>query len=383
MSLERLIAPLTAEAFTRDYWEKASLVSKGAADRFSGLFSTRDLGRVLHYYKPKPPEGMMLVKGSSHYPKRWTHADGAPHVKHVREAMTEGYSVIINGINRMWEPIDRFCHELQADLHHPVDVNLYVTPPGTQAFDYHWDVMDVFVVQVEGRKRWQVYEAAIDRPFSDEHKAVSPDKLPPMVFERDLEAGEVLYIPRGHVHAARTEETTSVHLSIGVHPKTWIDLMAAAVNAARSDPRFRGALPPGYFTSGDPEAQFADMAAALPGLMDAESAIGHLAQSVFVDRPPPPGDDYLDAEPELGPDTRIERRPGVICRMLDGTGFAGVLYSGGKIIGPAKIGPALQRALDAPSVTLAQMEDPLSDREVAVLVRRLIRDGLLRVALDD
>lgn len=379
MSLDKMIAPMTARDFADTYWERKSFFSPGDPGRFADLFSIKDIGRLLHYLKPSPPEGMLLVKGSQHYGRRWTNADGTPRPTLVRAALQEGYSLVVNGLDKLWEPVERFTHALQAELHHPVDVNLYVTPPGTQAFSDHWDIMDVFILQVEGSKAWQVREAAVDRPLPDEHAPVAADKLPPLVFDGELHAGGMLYIPRGHVHSARTMDTVSIHLSVGIHPKTWIDLFSAAINAVRSDSRFRGALPPGYFDSAGLRDRFEELAASLPALLDAELALGHLAQSWFVDHSPPPGDDFLAGEPELTADTVVRVRDGVICQVFQGAGYAGIRYSGGRIAGPAKIGPALDALRRRRRSTIRELDEKLSAREAVVLVRRLIRDGLLEV----
>lgn len=34
----------------------------------------------------------------------------------------------------------------------------YLTPPGSQGFAPHWDDIEAFVMQLEGKKRWRVYE---------------------------------------------------------------------------------------------------------------------------------------------------------------------------------------------------------------------------------
>lgn len=376
-----MIAPLSQAEFIDQHWERKSLMLSGEHDRarFTDLFEMKDIGRLLHYLKPSPPEGMLLVKGSEHYASRWTNSDGTPQPKYVRMAIQEGYSMIINGIDKLWEPVERFTHALQADLHHPVDVNLYVTPPSSQAFSYHWDIMDVFILQVEGTKAWQVYEAAFDRPFPDEHAQISDDQLPPKVFDLELQPGDMLYIPRGHVHAARTTDSTSMHLSVGIHPKTWIDLFCAAVQAARSDDRFRGALTPGYFNAESLHQKFSELAEALPDLLSSDRALDHLAQDWFVSHQPPPNDDFMDGNPNLQATTTVSIRDGVICRLIDGPGYAGIQYTGGRIVGPAKIGSALKNIVQKRSFVLSALDNTLTEREVMVLVNRLIRDGLLQI----
>ena len=41
----------------------------------------------------------------------------------------------------------------------------YLTPAGSQGFAPHWDEIDAFILQLEGRKRWKVYE-----PLDEESK---------------------------------------------------------------------------------------------------------------------------------------------------------------------------------------------------------------------
>lgn len=380
MSLQRMISPLSSSRFAENYWEKKPVILEGDGARFAGMFGMTDIARLLQYLKPSPPEGMLLVKGSQHYARRWTNADGTPHPERVRDALQEGFSIIVNGLDKMWEPVGLFAHALQADLHHPVDVNLYVTPPDSQAFSYHWDIMDVFILQVEGSKSWKVHEAAADRPLPDEHADVDPKNLPPVIYDQTLTPGDMLYIPRGFVHAAHGTDSTSLHLSVGVHPKTWADLFSAAVLAARSNDQFRGALPPGYFSSSGIDSKFKELAATLTDLLDGEAALGRLAQDWFVNDPPPPGDAFLKDMPDLTPDTVLRIRNGVISRMIAGPGYAGVQYSGGRIIGPGKIQPALKAILDRKVFPLGSLEDALSAREAKVLAGRLVKDGLLEVA---
>src|SRR5439155_21535439 len=82
-----------------------------------------------------------------------------------------------------------------------------------------------------------------------------PDAFTPDFPAREIElrAGDLLYLPRGHGHEARTGETMSIHVTLGLYAVTWADLLCLAVyQAAQSDVRFRRALPPGF--ASDPGA---------------------------------------------------------------------------------------------------------------------------------
>ena len=62
----------------------------------------------------------------------------------------------------------RFCRDLADELGHATQCNAYVTPPGSQGFAPHHDTHDVFVLQVDGHKRWNIYEPLIRLPLKSQ-----------------------------------------------------------------------------------------------------------------------------------------------------------------------------------------------------------------------
>jgi hypothetical protein len=131
---------------------------------------------------------------------------------------------VLQALHRTWPPLIEFTQQLAAELGHPVQVNAYVTPPQSRGFDDHYDVHDVFVVQVSGQKRWRIHEPVHqaplrDQPWTDRREAVAEAAAQPPVIDEVLEPGDCLYLPRGHLHAATALGGVSTHLTFGVH--TW------------------------------------------------------------------------------------------------------------------------------------------------------------------
>ena len=118
---------------------------------------------------------------------------------------------------------------------------------------------------------------------------------------------------------------------------------------------------------------------ALPQYLSLDDCMGRLAEKLIVQSPPPPGDDLLAKEAELDIDTVLARRRGMICRALEGPGYAAIQYSGGKLLGPEKIAPALRYVAQHRSFSVRSIAGDLTEREKLVLARRLVRDGLLEV----
>ena len=168
----------------------------------------------------------------------------------VLAEFSAGATIVLQGLHRLWPPLIDFVRSMVDDLGHPVQANAYVTPPGSRGFDPHYDVHDVFVLQVSGEKQWTVHEPVHQhplpsQPWTQHRDAVAARVREDPVIDTVLSAGDALYLPRGWVHSARSQETTSIHLTIGVSATTHLDVVRAVVDTLASDVEFRRPLPLG------------------------------------------------------------------------------------------------------------------------------------------
>jgi len=163
----------------------------------------------------------------------------------------DGSTLVLQALHRMWPPILEFCQQLAAELGHPVQANAYITPPQNQGFSAHYDVHDVFVVQIDGEKQWQIHRPVLesplrDQPWNDRKAAVEQAARAPAVIEALLRPGDCLYLPRGYLHAATALGGVSTHLTLGVHVWTRYalaeQLMDQALQNLAIDPAVRGSL---------------------------------------------------------------------------------------------------------------------------------------------
>ena len=149
-----------------------------------------------------------------------------------RKALAEfgqGATVVFQGLHRYWPPLTRLVAELELELGHPCQANAYLTPPGSQGFAVHSDSHDVFVFQTEGSKRWEVH---------------TPDGVEDIL----LEPGLAMYLPTGTPHAARAQDTVSLHVTLGITQLTWRGLVERSVRAVLADVPNEH-LPAGYLDS--------------------------------------------------------------------------------------------------------------------------------------
>lgn len=280
----------------------------------------------------------------------------------------DGATVVFQGLHRYWPPLTRLIAELELDLGHPCQANAYLTPVGAQGFEVHQDTHDVFVLQTAGAKQWEVHgQDGLEEPVLEE----------PV-----LEAGHVMYMPTGTPHAARTQDTISLHITIGINQLTWRGLVTRAISELASQVPDEH-LPAGYLD--DPQAlahqlgrHLHDVADELRGVDPAvvvEDAVRH-----FLTRRPSRlagGLTDLVGIGGLTDSTRLRRRPGHPCVLLDRGDQVEVLLGDRSLTVPARVRPALDEVRSRHDLSPADL--PLDEQSRLVLCRRLVREGLLEV----
>jgi hypothetical protein len=190
----------------------------------------------------------------------------------VLELFLDGHTVVLQGLHRLWPPLIDFAGALTTDLGHPVQVNAYVTPASSQGFSAHYDVHDVFVLQVAGEKRWRIHAPVLDdptrdQPWTDHRAAVAARAEEPSVIDAVLRPGDALYLPRGYLHAAEALGGVTCHLTIGVHPVTRQHLLDALLAIAAEEPALRSSLPMGVHL-GEPAAVEDELRATVAALTE-------------------------------------------------------------------------------------------------------------------
>jgi len=173
----------------------------------------------------------------------------------VIDGYRAGATVVLQGLHLTDPGLARFANNLALELDQPVQLNAYLSPASARGLDVHFDYHDVFVVQLDGAKRWRVW-APTDRtrdPIGGRHAIPRPtlDEVGEPVLDLVLEPGDVLYLPRGHPHVAETTDRESAHLTVGVLAVTWHRVVRRAIDDAVDAGRLRTSIP---LSSLDPSA---------------------------------------------------------------------------------------------------------------------------------
>ncbi|HEX8099040.1 MAG TPA: cupin domain-containing protein, partial [Actinomycetota bacterium] len=280
--------------------------------------------------------------------------------------------VVLQGVHRFWFPLARFCRELEFSLGHPTQVNAYVTPPGSQGFGVHEDSHDVFVLQGFGSKHWEVFEPAASAHRSDA-PAISVELLP----------GDSLYIPKGAPHSARTQDSVSGHLTVGVLTYTWTDVLQELFRLAEEEDTFTERLPPGYH--GDEAAFSSAVSEKLEEFgrwvekVEPNDLAGAMVRKFLTSRPSMMTGSLegLVAADRITDQTVLRRRPHSICHLRVAGDRLSAFLGDRELEMPASLLPAMNLVVDQERFQVSDLSPWLDEASRLVLSRRLIREGLL------
>ena len=313
----------------------------------------------------------------------------------VLRLFADGSTVVLQGLHRLWPPLIEFADQLAADLGHPTQVNAYVTPPSSRGFSPHYDVHDVFVLQVAGEKHWRIHEPVLTdplrtQPWNDRAAAVAAAAEREPVIDAVLRPGDALYLPRGYLHSATALGEISAHLTIGVHSVTRWAAAESALDLVRvlatEDPELRRSLPLGVDLA-DPAAVADDVATvvtALKGWLDrvdpAEVADRLRARTWSQVRPEPVAPlAQATAAAALSPDTVLRLRHRLRCQLREAADGRVTLVAGRRSLElPTDTRPAVAGLLAAGELKVADLPG-LDAADQLTLARRLVTESIATV----
>ena len=343
-----------------------------------GLLSLDDVDHLLTETAIRTPAVRLARDGEVLAESRYTRSGaslagrpltGLVDTRRLLREFDDGATVVLQGLHRYWPPLRDLVAELELELGHTCQANAYLTPPGSQGFAVHSDTHDVFVFQTHGHKQWEVHTGG-------------------RAEEVLLEPGVAMYLPTGTPHAARAQDTVSLHVTLGIDQLTWRQVAErSVVDLLDEVPDTH--VPAGWLDRPDRLAtglrDHLDRVADGVRRLDAEQIARQRAELFLTTRGTRMAGGLRDviAVRDLSDSTRLVRRPGHPCVLVDTdtethTGLR-VLLGDRHLDVPARLRPALEVVRDRSALTPGDLAGHLDPESRLVLCRRLVREGLLRV----
>lgn len=387
--MDRLLEPLSFAKFY-DGWheQKPLLIKRRSPSYYAPLITMEDvdehLGRA-HLSTPAlrlARNGEEIDAASYTYPSssRNSHWSDATVDKELLFAnFYDGYTMILMEYEQHSAAMLRLRHDLERAFHASVMTHVYLTPRNAQGFSPHWDPNNVFVLQFTGTKEWMIYDSPVTLPtnrqllYPGEWTRVEP------TLTATLEPGDLLYIPRGFVHEARSGDAVSGHVTLELRALTYADLLRSIAENADADPWLRRPLPIDYRSVAS-SGEFLRHVHEFFDRADLPAYIERMHEDFADDRMPDATQrlaDYVKL-PLIGAASRLQVRS-VVCQELSNGGRKTVLRFDRKTLEfPASAARSIRFMMNAREFAMGAL--PGSFRANLALCRTLVREGFLTIA---
>ena len=378
------LGSVAVDQFLADYWQRRPLLIRQAIPGYQSPIDANELS------------GLALENSVESRLVFERHPDGPWHVDHgpfseqrLQSLPVAGWTLLIQAVDH-WVPAIELLRRRFEFL--PAwridDVMASVAPPGSSVGP-HFDYYDGFLLQAQGRRRWQLGQRcdANTPTLADTPLSILEDFKPRQ--EWVLEPGDMLYIPPGLAHWGVAVDDC-ITLSIGFRAPAESECLMALVERAIDtlpaqrryvDPALSASVRPGQI----PEAAIDALRQMVTRLADDRELLSDCFGALMTEPKYPDPEDVKGAEPEgwrkwLAAGGSLRRHPGA--RFAFQTGPAGArLYVNGNVL---SCGEALAALLCAhPELDLPMLSDWLADQQACRIMDTLWIGGALEARQDD
>jgi ribosomal protein L16 Arg81 hydroxylase len=379
LDLGFVVNPIPSNEFLSQYLSQKYAYIRGTPGRFANLLPWTAVNSILRHQYLRT--SVRLVKDGQMLP---TDPYFRPNLDApaVTALLRDGATMIISRIDDLYEPIGLLCERLGREIWAEVHANMYAGFRTNHGFDLHRDDHDVLVLQIAGKKHWQVFGETDKAPLSKD----GPKPKSPPLWDGYLSDGDALYLPRGWWHVATPCNEPTLHLTVGLYNLTGHDFLRWICEPLKSNECFRIDVPrfQNYASQARYLSQIREMilnACSDPSLLDrflremdsrlvqrAAFAVPHSVDVNFV-----PSDEHII---ELATSRRLS------IAHLD-NGQVQIDFDRQKLTFDAPTEPLLRFLNDCKAISVADFCTHFSDRydrdEVRLLVGELARHGVVSI----
>lgn len=387
-----LISPCSVDDFFQTYWEAQTLhLSRNDSSFYQAVLSPEDIDFLLQNKALLADYNNFRLVDQGHQLslEDWCdrhHKSQQYFINNDKlyELLHQGLTLTINGAHKKLPKLRQFCSALECELKFKLRTNLYITPPQARGLAPHYDEHDVFILQITGTKEWQLYHAPIALPSHLRDQNIGRHELDEPSLTVTLQPGDLLYIPRGIVHQATSQDTTSIHASLGLYPTFAYELLEELVTLAQADPAFRQAIPHG-FSSPDQQQAFCEQFQVLSQSLISKTKTEELVEKKYevfrCDRKSEDEGRFRDLLrlPQLTLESIVARRPTILFKVETDATQVYVQFYQKKLTFPRFLEPSLNDLIQHPSLAVKEIGGLINDAGRLSLAKTLIQAGFLTI----
>lgn len=385
-----VISPLSFEEFEKEYFEKKFIhIKRSQTGYFSPALTYSAIEDYLYNETLRFPS-TRLTNAKEDVPSEKYVVGEKVVTSNLLKHFVEGSTIVLSGLHEHVAGLGELVSNLAKQFYQRFQTNVYITPKGSQGFKVHYDTHDVFVLQIHGKKTWKIYK---DNPVSLPNKLMefAPGKYQVGEVEQTIvaEAGDLIYIPRGIMHQAETNDDMSIHVTLGMLGYTWTDLLIESVlEFSKTNDSLRRFLPREMLRNGVKENHqeyFTELFSTMASFISLQESVNRFkreisaSQRINIKNLLSQG----DAVSEINQDSVFVVRQNVLF-LIKRKGENVVLeWQGKEVEFPIFMDPAIHFiAKKKEPFTLAQIPDCVDENGLKVFVTRLIKEGLLSIQIN-
>ena len=136
--------------------------------------------------------------------------------KHIiQEYLSHGAALLLEGVECLEPGINAMCAAIDAP-HERVLSNavVFFSQRGGEAYRGHFDTDDALAVQLDGQKKWHIYDRVLPRLV--DQGDLTPQQLGPVRAEIIMNPGDVLFVKSGTPHRVETIGAYSLHMTFDI-----------------------------------------------------------------------------------------------------------------------------------------------------------------------
>ncbi|NQW08893.1 MAG: hypothetical protein HQ481_03285 [Alphaproteobacteria bacterium] len=256
---DHLMRSIDRQTFLREYFDRQVYHEIGSVQDVGRLFSWVKLNDLLD--RPKLWDGRSVemaldgqVLPAAQFCRPGIGRTGDPNLRPDRAKVTallrKGATFVLDFLEGIDPEIGAATRCIERLTGTTTSCNVYCSWQQVRGYASHFDTMDVFAIQIEGEKTWNIYEGRFPeavfvpgiRPsdFSKEQHDGMKGAIARQITTRP---GDILYIPRGQYHDAIATDQASLHLSFGATPSVGFTVVGMLASEMQKPEFYRRRLP--------------------------------------------------------------------------------------------------------------------------------------------
>ncbi|MFI2374445.1 JmjC domain-containing protein [Streptomyces sp. NPDC018964] len=287
-----------------DDWPTEPRTYQHGARAFEDLLTMAEIDALIDH-DCLPNRNVRLIRdGETVDDREYSATPDMPDPGAVRRYLDDGCSLSIRRLQTIKPSLSVLRREVARETGYETHFNAYLTPPRQHGLRYHFDPYVTLVIQIHGSKTWPLHQPFVDNPveeyenfrrrgFTPSERAYLATTAPAQ--EITLNAGDVLWLPRGWVHSPhnRDGDEPSPHLTFALKQRTlhWAaeEIAGVLTRHLLGDTEARDGIPPTRLLD-SPEAVVKDVREILVGAlltMDTEEMAATLRRAALTEEPLP------------------------------------------------------------------------------------------------